>query len=92
MPLGQGIHNVCELQFLVIKGYYQDFVVADLEFLYAFDFFEDRTYPLRRTSGGTTGNGHPDFPFSGNSSLIRQGQQHGTDKQDIHSLHENPPG
>lgn len=92
MPLTQGIHNVFELQLLVIKGYYHGFVVADLEFLDAFDFFEDSTYPLRRTSGGTTGNGHPDFPFSGKSSLIRQGKQHGTDKQDIHSFHESPPG
>ncbi len=71
-PLRQGTHNRFQFHLFVIEDDEHPFVVIDLESFDSLDFFEDRTYPLRCASGGTTRNGHPDNLLSGKRSLLRQ--------------------
>jgi hypothetical protein len=78
--LRQGVHNRFQFHLFIIEGNEHKFVTFDLESFDSLDFFEDRTYPLRRTSGGATRNGHPNYPLSGKRSLMRQQRQQ-QDKQ-----------
>jgi hypothetical protein len=52
----QFAHNFIKRNNFIVKSYDQQILAFELIFSYAFDFFQDRTYPVFSPSGGTTGN------------------------------------